>query len=153
MIKILKLISVVAFIFIASCGYQPIFISKNFNFQIDKISTSGDEKINRIILKTLENLKKQNNTDKKYSLEINTSYNRIVSSKDTKGNPKTFRIEIISKVLINENNKLKLTKNFIAKANYNNTSSKFKLKKYEENLKNNLTNKIVEDIIIYLQGI
>ena len=40
-----------------------------------------------------------------------------------------------------------------AKANYNNTSSKFKLKKYEENLKNNLTNKIVEDIIIYLQGI
>ena len=153
MIKILKLISVVAFIFIASCGYQPIFISKNFNFQIDKISTAGDEKINRIILKTLENLKKQNNTDKKYSLEINTSYNRIVSSKDTKGNPKTFRIEIISKVLINENNKLKLTKNFMAKANYNNTSSKFKLKKYEENLKNNLTNKIVEDIIIYLQGI
>ena len=153
MIKILKLISVVAFIFIASCGYQPIFISKNFNFQIDKISTSGDEKINRIILKTLENLKKQNNTDKKYSLEINTSYNRIVSSKDTKGNPKTFRIEITSKVLINKNNKLKLKKNFIAKANYNNTSSKFKLKKYEENLKNNLTNKIVEDIIIYLQGI
>ena len=153
MIKNLKLISVVSFIFITSCGYQPIFVSKNFNFQIDKISTAGDEKINRIILRTLENLKKQNNADKKYSLEINTSYNKIISSKDTKGNPKTFRIEITSKVLINKNNKLKLTKNFIAKANYNNTSSKFKLKKYEENLKNNLTSKITEDIIIYLQGI
>ena len=42
-------------------------------------------------------------------------------------------------------------KNFIATTNYNTISSKFDLKKYEDNLIENLTEKISDEIILYIQ--
>ena len=37
--------------------------------------------------------------------------------------------------------------------NYNNRENKFNLKKYEDSLKENLTEKIIEDLLLYLQSI
>jgi len=79
--------------------------------------------------------------------------NKEVSSKDSKGNPKTYRINLKSNIVIldskgNENNKL-----FIKSIDYNNKNNKSELKKLENETSKNLAEKIAEELIIYLQSI
>ena len=146
-----KLLILLLFLTIG-CGYQPIHSGKEIKYSINEIKTFGNQNINRQILQSL-NVDKENFKEKVYKLEIESNYINIVSSKDTKGNPKTFRLEILCKVKIFENVQLVSSKIFKADHNYNNLSSKFELKKYEETIKNNLVIKISENITIYLQSL
>ena len=151
MMKIYKLnYLILSFFFIVSCGYQPLYSNKETYFNIYKINSFGDEKINKALINKLE-LYKDKNSNKKIELEINSKINKTTTSKDTKGNPKTFRIEVISKIKIIEEEKINLDKIFSKSSNYNNSSKKFELKQYEENLKINLIDKISKDIVGYLQ--
>jgi RecJ-like exonuclease len=149
--KIFKLnYLILSFFFIVSCGYQPLYSNKTTNFYIYKINSFGNEKVNKALINRLE-IYKDKNSNKKIELEINSKINKTTTSKDTKGNPKTFRIEIILQIKVIKDEKINLDKIFSKSTNYNNSSKKFELKKYEENLKINLIDKISEDIIGYLQ--
>ena len=151
MMKIFKLnYLILFFFFIVGCGYQPLYSNKETNFYIHKINSFGDKKINKILINKLE-LYKDKNGKNKIELEINSKINKTTTSKDTKGNPKIFRIEIISQIKVTKEEEKYLEKIFIKSSNYNNSSKKFELKQYEENLKINLIDKISEDIIDYLQ--
>ena len=151
MMKIYKLnYLILSFLFIVSCGYQPLYSNKAANFYIYKINSFGDEKINKTLIDKLE-LYKDKNSNKKIELEINSKINKTTTSKDTKGNPKTFRIEIIYQIKVIKEEKINLDRIFSKSTNYNNSSKKFELKQYEENLKINLIDKISEDIVGYLQ--
>ena len=151
MMKIFKLnYLILFFFFIVSCGYQPLYSNKETNFYIHKINSFGDKKINKILINKLE-LYKDKNGKNKIELEINSKINKTTTSKDTKGNPKTFRIEIIYQIKVTKEEKIYLEKIFLKSSNYNNSSKKFELKQYEENLKINLIDKISEDIVGYLQ--
>ena len=138
--------------FISGCGYNPIFSNKDSNFSIYESSTSGNKKLSKVINNRLSNYKNSNNL-KKFSLTIETYLNKKVASRDTKGNPKTYSINLVSNILVrdlegNENKKL-----FSKTINYNNTDNKSKLKKYENQTSKNLAEKISEEIIIYLRSI
>ena len=151
MMKIFKLnYLILSFFFIVSCGYQPLYSNKETNFYIYKINSFGDKIINKALINRLE-IYKNTNSNKKIELEINSKINKTTTSKDTKGNPKTFRIEIISQIKVIKEEKINLDKIFSKSTNYNNSSKKFELKQYEENLKMNLIDKISEDIVGYLQ--
>jgi len=151
MIKMYKLnYFILSFFFIVSCGYQPLYSNKAANFYIYKINSFGNEKVNKALINRLEIYKDKNN-EKKIKLEISSKINKTTTSKDTKGNPKTFRIEIISQIKAIEGEKINLDKIFSKSSNYNNSSKKFELRQYEENLKINLIDKISEDIVSYLQ--
>ena len=149
--KIFKLnYLILSFFFIVSCGYQPLYSNKETNFYIYKINSFGDKIINKTLINRLE-IYKDTNSNKKIELEINSKINKTTTSKDTKGNPKTFRIEIISKIKVIKEEKINLNKIFSKSTNYNNSSKKFELNQYEKNIKINLIDKISEDIISYLQ--
>ena len=121
MMKIYKLnYLILSFFFIVSCGYQPLYSNKAANFYIYKINSFGDKKINNALINRLEIYKDKNN-NKKIELEINSKINKTTTSKDTKGNPKTFRIEIISQIKVIEEGKINLDKIFSKYTNYNNT--------------------------------
>ena len=151
MMKIYKLnYLILSFFFIVSCGYQPLYSNKTASFYIYKINSFGDKIINKTLINRLE-IYKDTNSNKKIELEINSKINKTTTSKDTKGNPKTFRIEIISQIKVIEGEKINLEKIFLKSTNYNNSSKKFELKQYEKNLKINLIDKISEDIVNYLQ--
>ena len=148
--KIFKLnYLILSFFFIVSCGYQPLYSNKATYFYIYKINSFGDKKINKALINKLE-IYRDKNSNKKIELEINSKINKTTTSKDTKGNPKTFRIEIISQIKVIKEEKINLDKIFSKSTNYNNSSNKFELNQYEENLKINLIDKISEDIISYL---
>ena len=138
--------------FISGCGYSPIFSSKNSNFSIDELSFSGDTKLNKIIDGKLNNYKGSSGA-KKFSLKMETFLNKEIASKDTKGNPKTYRISLKSNISTKDlNNNIK-KKSFFKSVDYNNRSNKSELKKYENETSKNLAEKISEEIIIYLQSI
>ena len=148
--NLIKLLILLFFIY--GCGYSPIFSNKNSNFSIYELSVSGNSKLNKIINGRLDNYKGSDN-QKKISLTIETYLNKEVASRDSKGNPKTYRINLESNISIKDLNGNVKNKSFSKSVDYNNRSNKSNLKKYENETSKNLAEKISDEIIIYLQSI
>ena len=143
--------TILIFLFASSCGYQPL-VFKNVDISIKLDELGGNSKINYIIKNRLKIYEEKNNN---YNLEIvDSNINKIVASMDTKGNPKSYQLSVELIINLKENTNIIIKdKNFISTTNYNTISSKYDLKKYEENLIENLTEKISDEIILYIQSL
>ena len=84
---------------------------------------------------------------------METYLNKEIISKNSKGNPKTYRINLETNILIKDLNGNAKKKTFTKTVDYNNRSNKSELKKYENETSKNLAEKISDEIIIYLQSI
>ena len=152
--KINKILTILTFFLLFSCGFEPIYSQKkldsNYNFTIANIGFSGNNNINQYLKNNL--LEYTNNEDKeiKYDLIINSSIIKTITSKNKKGNPEIFYTNIQINVDIIENDKIKNKTIFEEGFEYKNKSNKYALKKYEKNIQKNLTNKISKDLIEYL---
>jgi hypothetical protein len=153
MINSKKITIIISFLLLLSCGYKPIFSSSKANFSITEIKLFGKKNIGSKIKKNLNIYKNVENKSIFYSLKINSDQKKSVLSKDEKGDPKIFEIQVLIDLTILENNKIKNKKNFKESFTYNNSTDKFGLKQYEKNIEENLIEKIVEKIIIYLYSI
>ena len=152
MIKKIAL-SALLILFLNGCNYQPIYSSKNVEFSIGKFQSSGDNKINKLLIKKLEIYKNDSLDVKKYNLNIDSKVNKNISAKDKKGNPTTFTLKIAFKIEIeNSLGEKKLTE-FEEYTTYENNDNKFELKKYENSIKRNMIESINENIILYLQNL
>jgi len=147
-----KIITLISFIFLVGCGFNSS-LNYSSNFSIENVISIGDKNINDNILSNLANYRNNSNEEKKYYLKINSAENRKVTSKDTKGNPKTFRIEIKTIIEVSDINNQVHKKEFIEKKNYNTMSSKFDLGLYENNIRNDLVSIIARNISIYLSSL
>tara|TARA_B100001758_G_C18295744_1_gene549541 strand:+ start:16 stop:474 length:459 start_codon:yes stop_codon:yes gene_type:complete len=138
--------------FISGCGYNPIFSNKDNNFSIYELSLSGNNKLNKIISGKLNNYKGSNNP-KMFSIQLETNLIKEVASKDTKGNPTTYRINLKTDVIVKDGEGNIKNKLFYKSIDYNNKDNKSSLKKFENETSKNLAEKISDEIIIYLQSI
>ena len=138
------------YFFIVSCGYQPIFSGKKVNFGIENLNYDKNNKIDSAINDNLKNYKNLENKDKILDLEISSKINKITTSLDDRGDPKSFRLELEIKTIFKKDNKLLDKKSFSKSHDYNNSTNKFDLKKYENSVKENLIGKITEEIIVYI---
>ena len=116
--KILPKLIILLF-FISGCGYNPIFSNKNINFSIVEIGATGNSKINTIINNKLNNYKNSDGEELFY-LNINTNLKKEISSKNSKGDPKTYKIEISVKMNVKDSEGNLKEKLFIKSINYNN---------------------------------
>ena len=135
-------------------GYQAIFLEKDFDFYIKKIEIEENDEISRKIVKRLQPYFKNKDKPKnnKIDLEISSAVNERIISKDSKGNPLIYEIEI--KINIHYiKNESKKKKNYIETFSINNQSNKFELNQYKKTIENNLVNKIFEKIIIDLSSL
>ena len=133
-----------------SCGYQPIFSEKKVNFEINNLIYDKNNKVDLEINKNLKKYKNLGNKSKILDLEISSKINKITTSLDDRGDPKSYRLEIEVKTIVKKNNKLLDEKEFNKSQNYNNNTNKFDLKKYENLIKKNMVDKITEEIITYI---
>ena len=152
-----KIITTLSFFLLLSCGYQPMYsqkqINNNYNFSINTINFTGDNKVNQILK---NKLKKNLNKEKKpteLNLNLNSRVEKTVTSKDKKGNPTKFSMEIMINLEVFESKVLKGKKNFEKKFEYNNKSNKFNLKNYEKNIKDNLISELFNKISRYLNSL
>ena len=139
-------------IFLTQCGYQTIYSNKNLNFNVTQIKILNDQNIGRQIKNRLGLLNSNTNADS-FNLEIDSKFEKTTASKDKQGNPNVFNLTIFVRVNVTSESGIEQSKVFSEAINYNNSENKFNLKKYEESLKENLTEKIIEDLLLYLQSI
>ena len=147
--KIFYKIIILFFIFgLTSCSYKPIFLEKNYDFEIKEVILSGSKDINRIIKNKLSFVKSnEDNKNKNYIIQINTKKNKETISKDSKGDPLKFEIIILVEYKVISDGKI-LLNNKIEKNNiYNNDSDQFKLEQTEEIILENLSESISGIII------
>ncbi len=144
-----KFLLIFAFI-LTSCGYQPIYINKSLNnVEFSKITIDGDPDINRKIINSLS-FKENEFNETLNNLLIESSYEIQETSRNSKGQVQTYRSIIVVNLMINNNKKTILNKTFLKDFSYANKNNKFELVQYQNDIKNNLINKIIEDIILFI---
>ena len=147
---------ILLFLFLlSSCGYEAIHSKKNsvnYIFSVSKLSLVGEKTVNLKIKEKLNNYT-QNKKDKDFILTISSTSEKIVIKKNIGGDATSFKntISINIKALMNN----KFENNFIIKEsfNYNNISNKFSLRRYEEEIKNNLAEAAADKLIFKLSNI
>ncbi len=144
-----SILLILLFFILANCGFEPIYSSKKSNFNIGEIKITNKNKFNSIIKNNLKNIS-NNESQNKFDLIINSEKKRIISSKDTKGNPQLLTMIISVEVQIIKDKVIKNKKNFSQDFSYSNNSNKFSLAQYEKDIEKNLINKIIENINTYL---
>ena len=137
----------ILFLFLSACGYQPLYNANLINVEFNKIDLSGDIKINRKIISTL-NINESNNTNKEIS--IDSSQSITVTSRDAQGQPATYRTSVNVTVSIKDQNKTVKTKSFNENFSYNNIENKYDLSVYQKDVQDNLIRKIIDDLIVYI---
>ena len=145
------LISIVVLsIILTNCGFKPIYGSKNSNFEIIEIINENENKNSFAIEKMVMALSNQEAV-KKVKLEMNYKQTFSTILKDNKGDPSKKKLSIsVNLIVKNEKNKVLTNKKFREEFSYDVQSDKFNMAQYEDNITNNLNNKISNDIIFLL---
>ena len=140
-------------LFISSCGYQPIYVNKSFEiYEFKKINLNGDNYINNKIINILS-IKENTEIDNKNDLYISSFYETEEVSKNSKGQIEIYKSSINVNLKIKDNNnKIIQNRNFAKEFTYNNKQNKFDLAQYQKSNKDDLINKIISDIIIFLNS-
>ena len=133
---------------VTACSYKPIFIQKEYSFEIKNVLFVGDSEVNRLIDNKLNLIKnKKDNTKRQFDLSIETKKKKNIISQDSKGDPLKYELIIIAKFEVKENGNLILNRKIEKNNIYNNASDKFELERSEYIIIENISDKISEDII------
>ena len=149
-----KTFTFLLFLFLSSCGYEATYSLKNraiYAFSISELVLTGDRQVNlkiKQILNPYSNPKIKKEKD--FLLKISSSSEKIITTKDASGDATKFKNEITVnvQVFLNGENKsnLVIKEDFI----YDNNSNTFELKTYENEIKNNLAEAVVDKILFKL---
>jgi len=139
------------FLFLLGCGYTPVYqINKDSNIRIDTINFSGDKNIGREIIKGLENFKKSD-AKNLFDLNLNTSKQESIVSKDKKGNAISYKLVLtVDAFFTNRINNKNYQKKFTKETTFNSKNNKFELDQLKINLEKNMISQILQDINIFL---
>ena len=137
---------------LAGCGYNPIYVkNENSNFSISNIEFRGDREINNYIKSKLIKYKNNNNPNN-YKLENNSSFEKIAISKDKTGKI-TKNSLIVSLIVIvfydGKEETISLTESF----KFDKNNDNFEQLKYENEIKNNLSDILISELITNLVNI
>ena len=147
MIRKLLLILV---IYITGCGYQPIYVNRNIDLlEFSKITLIGDNEINRKIINSL-NIKENKTGILGEELVINTSFKIEETSKNSKGQVISYRSSANVNLEITKEKNVISNKTFVQNFTYSNRDNKFDLVEYQNEVKSNISNKIIEEIILFI---
>tara|TARA_Y100000591_G_C21594410_1_gene574846 strand:- start:96 stop:554 length:459 start_codon:yes stop_codon:yes gene_type:complete len=146
-----SLISIIILsIILTNCGFNPIYSSKNSNFEIIEISNKNENKNSFSIEKLIMSL---SNQDAKRKVKLEMSYKQSVMTilKDNKGDPSKKKLSInVNLIVKNEKNNVLVNKTFNEEFSYDVQSDKFNMAQYVDNITENLNTKISNDIIFLL---
>lgn len=136
-----------------SCGYTPIYSKKGQNIEINRIETFGEVKINKSLYNKLKVYSDNPNAEKSFSLVINSKSNKNTIAKDKKGNPTQFSIKLSVSLQITDSLNKEKERIFLESSAYDNKDNKFDLRKYEDSLIKNMTEKIFSEMILFIQTV
>ena len=134
------------------CDYKPIYSQNNQNFGI-KIIEFNENKSNKILATRLKNYSYKKDNIFLYELKLFSSENKLILSKDTKGDPLILGLKVNLKIEVYEKDKLVTKKEYNEQFNYQNLSKKFELNSYESEIRLNIYDKMISKILIDLANL
>ena len=149
-----KIFTFLLFLFLSSCGYEATYSLKNrsiYAFSISELVLTGDNQINlkiKQLLNPYTNPKIEE--EKNFVLNISSSSEKIITTKDAAGDAVKFKNEITVNVQVFLNGEFK--SNFVIKEDfiYDNNSDTFELRSYENQIKKKLAEAAVKKILFKL---
>ena len=146
----MKKILIIFILFLSQCGFQPIYLGKNFSMnEFNSISYEGDKEINQKIINSLSFKENQNNINLD-ALLVKSSYRIIETKKNSIGKVESYKSLIEFNLIIKNKEKIITDKIFSKELSYDSKDNKFDLVQYQNKIKNDLINRIIEDIILFL---
>ncbi len=147
-----NLISLLLFLLLLQCGYQPIYNKENLsNVNITVGETKGDSSLNNLINSRLKRYS-SSETDKIYTIDVNTSFSKSILSKDAAGKATKLKLsaKMNFKVIFDEKSQNYL---FEESINIDNLSDKYEQNNYENIIKNNFVDTVINKLLIELSMI
>ncbi len=140
-------------ILVNSCGYTPIYSSKDSNYKIIDFKKNINNNLTNYIQNSVTLLSNEN-ANKSLNISIDLREDISVILKDSKGDPSRNRLKItVNLALSDANNDLIKTSIFSESFEYNIDENKFNLKQYEKNIKLNLVEQITQQILVFLANV
>ena len=135
--------------FLTSCGFTPIYLKNTgLSFSIEQVNYKGDRDLNNFLKTNLIKYKNEKSENKIY-IEANSTYKKIVLSKDSTGEITSYQLEaevIFSIMPLNK--KIKIREKKIM----NSKDDKFEEDRYERSVKQNfassISNKLSTELIV-----
>ena len=150
-----KKIILLLLLLLSSCGYEAIYSKKNslnYVFSISDLSFVGDRIVNLKIKEKLSTFTK-NKKNKDLIIKISSTSKKITIAKNTTGDATSFKNVVSINVDVLMDDKFNSNFTILESFNYNNISNKFNLKKYEQEIKNNLAETASDKLIFKLSNI
>ena len=131
------------------CGFEPIYsIKDKSNYNIVIVEVKGNKILNNYINRELEKISNKNSSSE-IKIKVNSKFNKIIISKDSKGSPLEFELSTIVDFEIENNNSKRLV-SFKEKQNMKKISDLFQQTNYENIIKENFASTIVRKLSIKL---
>lgn len=146
-----KKIFVITFLLILNnCGYNPIFTNNSIeDIKIVKLKLKGDKVFGNKIYQELKPYM-ETNSQKKYDLVINTSFNKVTIAKDVTGDPSNFNMIANVNVEVSHGS-IKKTLFFTENLKIKNKDNSFEQREYENMVKNDFAKTIIEKLVTKIQ--
>ena len=146
------LILIISFNLISHCGFAPLYSNKSdVNFSITSIEFEGDRQLNNFLKNSLNKFT-NNESEKKYTIKINSNYSKNVLSKNKAAETTNFELSTTTTFQILSNNKILKEFKISEKKIMDNIDDDFEEQKNEKNAKqdfaSSMTNKLVTEISI-----
>lgn len=140
-----KIILILLLILNINCSYKPILATKNYDFQIININYQGEDYVNKEIKKKLI---QNSNGDKEYDLNLFSKKEITVISSNTKGDPTKYSLKVMINYEIIYDGSIILRNDIERQAIYNNVDDKFELSQKEENILENISSELSNEILM-----
>ena len=152
--KLLSLIFILFYVY-ACTGYEPIFSSSNFQFEIINYEIEGNKKLgNRLYSKIsrLSNSKKNNSDITGINISIDVSKNKTATVKDSARKVLEYKINISASILAKDylTNQDVLNKKFNSSLSYKVRDQHSETIKIENQKIEDLLNEIYRELLIEL---
>ena len=148
--KISNYILILSLLLLTNCGYQAVLNNQNYQFSINVNKINGDQEINSLIINRLKQLEKN---EKIYNLSLTSNKEKLIISKDSKGDPSIFEIKINVNYVVKKDEEILISNKINKKTTYNNITDKFELENYEKTIINNLVSEISDNIMLSISKV
>ena len=148
-----KIILIFLIFLLNSCGYTPIYSSKDSNYKIINFQKNINNNLTNYIQYTI-NAFSNDEANKSLNIQFEFKEEIITVLKDSKGDPSKSRLNITVNLSVLDTNQNLIASNiFSENFEYNIDDNKFNLKQYEKNIKFNLVEQITQEILTFLANI
>jgi len=138
-----KIIVISLIFFLTNCGFSPIYLENtDFNFSIEQVNYTGDRDLNNFLKTNLIRYKNKKSNNKIY-IDVDSTYKKIVLSKDNTGEITNYELEAEVIFLIKPlNKKIKIKEKKIIDSK----DDKFEETRYERSIKQSFATSISEKL-------